>query len=170
MPFHRTRRRSISPRSVVQSFKKVLNYAGTSQVANTQENILLSSGTDSAAAGQTGPTDANVPTGSVIKGFIIQYSSYNTVNVAAFTHIAIQLKRGTQSFIDPRLVGGNTQRNQVFKQKLWNVAPNTNSNHAFMFKIPRGYQRVREGDVWSFSVISDQIVTRVVQVIYKFFR
>ncbi len=170
MPYHRRRRRMSSPRAVIQSFKKVLNFAGTSHVSNTVIQFPLSDGTDSVAAGQTGPIDPQVPTGSVIKYIEIQYSFVNLTSVSQMTHVAIQKLHAAQALVDPRLVGGNPQRNQVFFQQLFMVGKDQNSNHVYRFKVPKKYQRVREGDRWFFTVISDQVFSDALQCIYKFYR
>jgi len=172
MPFHgyRGSRRRNGPRQVIQSYKKVINHAAASRAATADIAFGLSIGVDSIAAGQTGPTDINVPTGSVIKGFVIQYSSMNLVGVALFSHWCIQLTRAGQSLVTPLLVGGNPQRNQVFKQGLMAIGESQNSNIRLLFKIPKGFQRVREGDQWTLVVNSDQVIASVAQIIYKFFR
>ncbi len=170
MPRHFRSRRSAMPRTVVQSFKKVLNFAGSSHAASALIQRQLVIGTDSVAAGQTGPTDAQVPTGSVIKYIEIMYSGANLINIALFWHMSIQLLRGNQTQINPLLVGGNIQRNQVFHQDMSSIGQTQIFNRRYRFKIPRRYQRVREGDQWIFNHVGDQILTDVVQVIYKFFR
>ncbi len=168
MPFHRTRARSIRP--VIQSFKKVINHAGASRAASTDIIYPLSNGVDSVAAGQSSPTDVDVPTGSIIKGFIIQYSSMNLVGVSIFSNWCIQLVHSGQSLVSPILVGGNPRRNQVFKQGLMAIGDNQNSNMRLMFKIPKGFQRVREGDKWQLAVNSDGVLAAAAQIIYKFYR
>lgn len=168
MPYRRRRpmRRSLTP---VQSFKKVLNQAPTSESVTTHE-LNLSTGTDSVAAGQTSATDAAVPTGSIIKYFEIQYSCANLVSVALFLHMSIQQTRSGQIAIAPNAVGGDPQRNQVHFLKMSQIGKDQNANYIFRFKIPKKFQRVREGDNWKFVWANDQICTDALQVIYKFYR
>lgn len=164
------RRRASMPRTVVQSFKKVLNFAPTSQSAG-KHNFDLVKGVDSTAAGQTGVTDADVPTGSVVRFIEIQFNVINLVSVAAFTWISIQSRRSGQSAtVDPRVVGGNPQRNQVYYQMQRMSGPDQNNNYVIKFKVPAKYSRIREGDIWSLVVNSDQVTTDACQVIYKFYR
>lgn len=156
-------------RNVIQSFKKVLNHAPTSLAAG-QNTYTLVDGEDSVAAGQTSATDSGVPTGSVIKFIEIQFSAVNLVSVAAYMHVSIQHLRSGQSPIAANAVGGNPQRNQVHFQKMYTLAPDQNQNFVFRFKIPKKYQRVRDGDVWQFVNYCDQTHTAAMQVIYKFYR
>lgn len=161
-------RRSLG--NVIQSYKKVLNYAPTSRAAATQFNHILTKGVDSAAAGQTSATDADVPTGAVVKYIEVQWSAANLVNIAAFYWLTIQKIHSGQSSVDGQSVGGNSQRNQVFFQKQIMIGQSQNSNHVLRFKVPKKFQRVREGDQWRFTHQSDAVYTEACQVIYKFYR
>ncbi len=167
----RRTRRSTRPMAVVQSYKKVLNFAPTSRAASTQVNYELVKGTDSVAAGQTGPTDAAVPTGSIIKSIEIQYTDQNLVNIASFLHVCIQRRlSGQAASVGCNVVGGSPQRNQVHWQSLRTIGQNQNVVIVKRFKIPAKYQRVREGAIWEFSNLASTIHTNACQVIYKFYR
>lgn len=168
--FRRSGRRSSRLGSVIQSYKKVLNHAPASVAAATQSNKSISTGVDSVAAGQTSVTDAQVPTGSIIKFVEIQLSVQNLVNVAAFGHVAIQLLHSGQGQVAPNASGGSAQRNQVFHLDMFSVGQNQNVNRKYRFKIPPKFQRVREGDTWQISFTCDQIRTEAYQMIYKFYR
>ncbi len=171
MPYGRRRsRRRSSPRAVIQSFKKVINTGPSSRPATTKVDFDVSKGVDSVAAGQISAVDVDVPTGSVIKGFEVQYCVQNLVNVAAFLHVSIQQLRANQLSIDPRVVGGDPQRNQVFWQRVYCIGQNQNVNIIKRFKIPPKFQRVRDGDEWVLTVISSQVYTDTYQAIYKFYR
>ncbi len=167
MPRHY--RRSNGPRPVIKSYKKVLNFAGTSQsVANHVD--VITNGADSLAIGQTGPTDKDVPTGSHVKYFEIQYSGYNGINAAVFLHFSIQLLHSGQTFVDPRLVGGDPQRNQVMHQALATVGQLQSFNRTFKFKVPKRFQRIREGDRWEFVYHNSGVINDIKQVIYKVYQ
>lgn len=120
----------------------------------------------------TGPSAANneVPVGAVVKYIEIQHPTMNLVSVAAFMNIAIQHLRSGQTIIDPRAVGGNPQRNQVHFQTTFSLGKEQNQTRVYRFKIPKKFQRVREGDKWEFTYICSQIFTDQVQIIYKFYR
>lgn len=155
--------------TVVQSFKKVLNHTPASLSTAAQQYDLVV-GVDSVAAGQTSSVDANVPTGSVIKSITIWWCQQNLANVAAFTHVTISQLRSGQSAISPTGVGGNTQRNQVHHQDMFCVGFNQNVNRKMIIKIPKKFQRVREGDKWRLSTITDQVSTGGMMCLYKFYR
>ena len=168
MPRRRMMRRMVQ-RAPVQSFKKVLNQAPASETVATHE-LNLSVGTDSVAAGQTTAVDGAVPTGSVIKFIEIQYSVSNLAAVSLFVHMSIQQTRSGQLAIAPNATGGDPQRNQVHFLKQVSVGKEQNANYLFRFKVPKKFQRVREGDAWKFVYANDQVMTDAIQVIYKFFR
>lgn len=155
---------------VIQSFKKVLNFALTSRGAGAIIAFPVSIGQDSVAAGQTGVTDPNVPTGSIIKYFEITYTDVNLVAVSHTINWTIQQLHSGQSRIDPRVVGGNPQRNQVFAQGLFSVGRDQNSTHIMKFKVPPKFQRVREGDTWDFAIVGLAVHADSCQIIYKFYR
>ncbi len=170
--FHRgfrgSRRRN-GPRAVVQSYKKVINIAPASLTTARIEDVI-SNGKDSVAAGQTSPTDADVPTGALIKFIEIQFSQANLVAVAMFTNWSIMQLHSEQTAVGPNVVGGSARRNQVFRQGLYMLGQNQNNNRTIRFKVPPKFQRVREGDSWRFVHISDQVSSASTQIIYKFYR
>ncbi len=163
-------RRSSMPRAVIQSFKKVINHAPASRTATTIHAFNISFGVDSVAAGQTSVTDVNVPTGSIIKFAEIQYNISQLVTQAAYFWATVQRTHVGQFPISGRLVGGSSQRNQVMRQLQLVVGKDQNSNHVWKFKVPKKFQRVREGDAWIFTLESDVVHNSAVQHIYKFYR
>ncbi len=168
--FRRRRSGRSMPSQVIQSYKKVLNYAPTSHAASTVINTPLSLGVDSVAAGQTGPTDASVPTGAIITSILIQCSLGNLADLVSFFNYTIQRKLSGQSNVSSILVGGNPLRNQIHKQGQVTMGQNQNRDITILFKVPKPYQRVREGATWDFNFIGNTIFTSTVQVIYKFYR
>ncbi len=157
------------PKAVIQSYKKVINHAPASFTAGTNV-YAMTLGVDSVAAGQTGPTDTNVPTGSVIKYLEIQLALANLGVNASFIHIAIEQIHSGQSVIAPNVVGGDPKRNQVFYQQLFQLGADESFYRTFKFKVPKSFQRVREGDNWQFVWNSDATVSGSCQIIYKFYR
>ncbi len=130
----------------------------------------MSAGVDSVAAGQTSVTDGGVPTGSVILGFDIQISMQNLVNIAAFVWVTVQRLDSGQAAVDAQAVGGDPQRNQVHLQLQRSLGQNQNRDFVVPFKVPKRFQRVKEGSVWVVTVKCDAIRTEAVQIIYKFLR
>lgn len=172
MPRHYSRRmgRRSSMGAVIQSFKKVLNFAPLSHTAATVQSAVLSNGTDSVAAGQTGVIDPAVPTGSVIKYIEIQFSVSSATSAIAFLHWSLQHVRANQSDISPLTVGGNSQRNQVHRQGLLTLGANQSINRTIKFRVPPRFGRVREGDRWIFNRSADLLWGDAIQVIFKFYR
>ncbi len=158
------------PRAVVQSYKKVLNEAPASRVPATNIVSTMANGVDSVAAGQTGPTDAAVPTGCVIKFFEIQWAMGNLSGGNNFFHVVIQLLRSGQSNVSPNVVGGNPQRNQVFFQSMFQIGTDQNGSRVYRFKVPKRFQRMREGDSWKFVRQGSATYTDGTQIIFKFYR
>jgi len=166
MPRFQRMRRSFVPRPLRKTYKKVLNFAASSHAAGTKVDIFMAVGVDSIAIGQLTPTDGNVPTGARITSFVIQYAAQNLALTPAFVHLTIQHLHSGQGTIDPRVIGGNPQRNQVFNQQLRSIGLQQNFNYVKAFKVPKKFQRVREGDSWSFTYFLDQVVSDIVQIIY----
>ncbi len=163
------RRRSTRMAPVIQSYKKVLDFAPTS-VGAGNSTYNLTDGTDSVAAGQTSPTDDTVPTGCVVKYIEIQMAMSQIVGGSVFLHYSIQLIHAGQSSINSNVVGGSPQRNQVFFQDLQSIGINQNWNRKLKFKIPKRFQRVRDGDKWILEITNSNTLVQAVQVIYKFYR
>ncbi len=163
-------RRSGAMRPVIRSYKKILNFAGASRAGSTDHFKTLTLGTDGLAAGQTGVTDVGVPTGCILKYIEIQYCVTNLVATTLFVNGHISQMHSGQTVPSPLTVGGNPLRNQVHYQFLFSVGKDQNSTHIFRFKIPKRFQRVREGDQWFFTVNANNVFTDIAQVIYKFYQ
>lgn len=133
-----------------------------------QTNFIMVNGVDN----YSGPSAANneVPTGAIVTGIDIQGSVTNLVAISAYVWISIQQVRSGQSAISPRSAGGDPQRNQVFRQLTRMLGKDQNNNWHIKFRIPKKFQRVREGDNWILTVESDQINGENWQFIYKFYR
>ncbi len=168
MPKHYRRR--MGPRPVINSFKKVLNFAPASRLSATDIESIITTGTDSVAGGQTSVNDSQVPTGSLVKFFEIQWSLGNTTGGSAFFNAIIQLTHSGQGGLSPVTVGGSPQRNQVFFQTAFQLGNGQNGSRTYRFKIPKKFQRIREGDRWLFTRTGNATYTDAVQVIYKFYR
>lgn len=168
MVYRRRRMRMVRARAPIQSFKQVQSNAPASVVAGTQTDFVLAQGVDN----YTGPDAFNkdVPTGATITNFDIQISMSNLVGIASFVWVTIQHLRSGQTAIDNQAVGGNAQRNQVHLQIQRSLGKDQNRDIVIPFKIPKKFQRVREGDQWVCSVKCDTIRTQALQHIYKFYR
>ncbi len=167
MVYRRRRsRRSRAPRAYVRTYKKVLDFAPISN-GSGKINHLLVSGADSVAIGQTGVTDAIVPTGSRVTEIHINFMSSQIVGGSVFQYLCMQMLLPSQGTVGPRNVGGSSQRNQVFYQDAYSIGINQNANRVFRFKIPPRFQRVKEGMQWYLVTDATNTVTNALQVIYK---
>jgi len=167
--FHRgfrgSRRRS-TMMPMRKTYKKVLNYAEASFAAGQRSEDLIQ-GQDSLAIGQTTATDASVPSGARVTFVEIQFPVTNATNQTAYINTCLMYTLTGQAAIDPDLVGGAPLRNQVLHQELFSVGFNQNSTHKFRLKIPKKYQRVRDGMKWRFIWSNSNTVNRRLQIIYK---
>ncbi len=155
-------------RPVIQSYKQVKFQAEASITAGTQNNITMAVGVDS----YSGPSAANneIPTGAMLKSLSIQVPIHNLVNIASNVTVALQHNRSGQGNIGVTAVGGNPQRNNIHKTVYRAVGQNQNTNINMSFKIPRQFWRIREGDVWTLSILCSTISNQSAYIIYKFYR
>ncbi len=163
-----SRRGTIRP--VISSFKYVVNNAPASLAASVANTRNIATGTDTVAAGQTAPTGTSVPTGSIIKFLELHYTVSNLVSVTMNVHVGLQYTLSGQSIVLPNVVGGSAQRNQVVHQALFMVGKEQNSTHIIRFKVPKQFQRIREGMTWKLVILADQVSSQTSQFIYKFYR
>ncbi len=167
VPRHYRRIRRSAPRSYPKTYKKVLNFAPASHGANLKIDFELANAVDSVAIGQTGPTDANVPTGSTIDFITIQFAAINLGAGSLFMHTTIQnLISGQSATVDPILVGGNPQRNQVHHQENRSLGANQNATFTYRFRVPKSLKRMKEGSRWFLTVKGLNAWTDNCQVIY----
>ncbi len=163
--FRGSRRKSIS-RLLIKTFKKVLKYAPASFGAGFN-NQVLTTGLDGYAVAQTTATDGNVPVGARLEYFEVQFCVSNVVSAPCYINCTLQYILSGQTAINPDIVGGDPQRNQVLHMDLFTVGADQNSTHKFKFKIPQKYQRVREGMQWIMTWSNNVSVNQSSQIIYK---
>jgi len=150
----------------MRTFKKVINHIIVSSALLT--NDILAIGVDSVALGQTSITDGQVPTGTKIRGFLISFGVGNVGTSNMEVGICLEyLVSGQTLGNSPLSVGGNPQRNQVIRQWHANVAQDTNFNRTEYVKIPKQFQRMREGMIWRLNMESSESRTMSSQTIYK---
>jgi len=168
MPRHYRLRRRSAPRAIVRTYKKVLNFAPASHAAGTKIDFRVAFGVDSLAVGQTGPTDDAVPTGSIIDYIEFQFGAINLVSASAFMHTSIQnLMSGQSATIAPNVIGGNSQRNQVYHQEMRSIGQNQNATFVYKWKVPKHLRRMREGSALFLTILCTNVWSDTLQVIYK---
>lgn len=153
----------------IQSYKKVLFFVPAGFTAGFN-NQFMAQGTDGISGQQVTNVDGLVPTGSVIKYFEIQFCVTNLVSTPIYINCTIQYKLSGQAIVDPNAVGGSATRNQVLHMDYFTVGANQNSTHKFKFKVPKRFQRIREGMDWVMSWSTNGSVNNSTQIIYKFYR
>ncbi len=167
MPYRRRMVRR-APRTIVKTYKKVLNFAPASHAAGLKVNFDLVIGFDSTSPGQGSATDNTVPTGSIIDFIEIQYGVVNLAAAACFIHISMQNRLSGQSAtIAPNVIGGNPQRNQVLHQEMRSIGQNQNATFVFKWRVPKHLRRIREGSIFTFVILGTTAITDSCQVIYK---
>ncbi len=169
MPFHTRRRRNYSRNlQVIQSYKQISVDGPASRAAATTINHQLLTGVDN----YTGPSAANseVPTGAKVMSILIMACFTNLVSVSALLHLNVQLLRTGTPGVTPGAIGGVNTRNTVIFTHMVFLGQDQNSNFVWRLKIPKIYQRIREGDLWQIRYRADTVFASATQTIYKFYR
>ncbi len=150
----------------MRTYKKQINHIIVSAAGLLAHDVVV--GVDSLALGQTSITDPNVPTGTKIRGITVMVSISNPSTLSLEYGFNLQyLVAGQTANVNPLAVGGDAQRNQVIKSWHGIVAQDTMVNVTKYVKIPKQFQRMREGMRW--RLVSDSSVSRehAEQFIYK---
>ncbi len=100
----------------------------------------------------------------------VQMAFTNLVAISANLVFTVQLFKAGLGLVPPNAQGGNNQRNQVLYTRNLFIGQNQNSNFHFRVKIPKGRQRVGEGDSINLVYRCDAVFASVTQSIYKFYR
>ncbi len=152
----------------IQSYKQVSIDGPTSRAAAADIAHTIVKGIDN----YDGPTANNneVPTGAKISSFTLMACFSNLVAVSLLTHFDVQFIRSGQSNVTPGAVGGNPQRNSIINTKMFFTGKEQNTNFSMRVKVPRIFQRVREGDLWKIIYNGSATYTSATQAIYKFYR
>jgi len=170
VPYRRGRSRGSrsSTMNPIQSFKQISVDGPASRAAGTDIVHSYAFGVDN----YTGPGANNneIPTGAKVSSVTIMAAFTNLVSVSALVHFQLECLRSGQSGPTPGAVGGNPERNNVIHTRMFFIGQNQNTNLMFRVKIPRIFQRVREGDIWTITYRCDAVFASATQAIYKFFR
>ncbi len=152
----------------IQSYKQVTVDGPASRAAATIiiHDVLL--GVDN----YTGPGASNseVPTGAKVMSFLLMATYSNLVAVSSLMHFHVQFRRSGTAVVTPGVVGGNPLRNTVTTTRMFFIGKEQNTTMVILVKVPRIYQRIREGDIWSILYSSDTVFASATQAIYKFYR
>ncbi len=152
----------------IQSYKQITVDGPASRAAATNISHTVLVGVDN----YTGPSAANneVPTGAKVMSVLVMACFTNLVTISALLHLNFQCVRAGIVGITPGVIGGQTNRNTVIFTAMKFLGKDQNSNYMWLIKIPRIYQRVREGDAWNITYRNDAVFASATQAIYKFYR
>ncbi len=152
----------------IQSYKQITIDGPASRAAATNIFHPVVIGVDN----YTGPSAANneVPTGAKIMSVLIMVAFTNLVSISSLLHLNFTCLRAGIPSITPGAVGGSPQRNTVIFTDMRFLGQDQNSNFIWRLKIPKIYQRIREGDVFQLVYRTDTVFASASQCIYKFYR
>ncbi len=173
MPFHRgfrgSRRRSIVPRGSTRSAKYIVNIAVASEVAGTQAHTIIN-GADNTTLGQASTTDVGVPVGSKVARIEIFMPKVNLAAVANIITWTIQRTESGQSVVSPISSGGNPLRKNILLTGMIALGEDQNNSLHVKYNVPKRYQRIADGNVWSLVMDNGNTTTTQYQFIYKVFQ
>ncbi len=152
----------------IQSFKQITVDGPASRAAATNILHRFVVGVDN----YTGPSAANdeVPTGAKVMSATLFLSFSNLVAVSALLHYHIQCQRTGSPIITPGAQGGSPSRNTVIHTGMLFIGKEQNTNFQIQLRIPRIFQRIREGDQFFIVYRVDAVFASATQALYKFYR
>jgi len=148
----------------IVSYKTITVDGPASRSAATNIDHDFATGVDAATA------TTNIQTGSKIMSILIFASFTNLVAVSSLLHFNVGIVRGGSTFPTPGAIGGSITRNQIFFTHQAFLGKEQNSNFVFRLKIPKIFQRMREGDILRIRYRCDTVFASCTQVIYKSYR
>ncbi len=158
--------------NIINSTKNVVENQGNIVATTNSEQQLIS-----VADNYSGASTTETATGSKIFGVFVTIYLYNNADqVAGSLDWYYAVRRGATTFADfpaPNAVGLSNLRNQILHQEK-GLAGTISSGAPMVFKgvirIPRQYQRLREGDIHFISFRSSQAGKFCIRAIYKWYK
>ncbi len=164
--FRGSRRRS-SPRPTARYGKYIVFVAGASEAAGLTATTMFK-GVDAATLGQTGVTDVDVPVGARIEQVEIFMPKVNLgAATANFIVWSIQRTLFGQSVLDPITAGGKANRKNILLTGVVGLGAGQNNSLHVKYRIPKKFQRIGDGDVWSLVTNNGLAVSTMYYIIYK---
>ncbi len=158
-----SRRGSFPTRSV----KYIVNIAGQSESAGVIAHTVAQ-GKDNTTLGQTSTTDDEIPVGSKIEKFILFMPKVNLgAATANFIVWSLQKTRTGQSIQDPILEGGKASRQNIHLTGMLGLGAGQNNSLKVIFRIPKSFQRMADGEVWSIVNNNGLAVSTQYKFLYK---
>ncbi len=157
------------PRGSTRSAKYIIDVASSSESSGLQAQTVINA-QDGETLGQTSGTSALVPTGSKVMLLDLRMPKVNLSATANFVHWSIQRTQSGQSVINPISMGGNPLRKNVLLSGIIGLGDSQNNGLHIRYKIPKKFQRMGDGDVWSIVNNNTSAVSTVYQFMYKVFQ
>ncbi len=157
------------PRGSTRSAKYIVNIADASEAAGTTATTIIN-GADNVTLGQASVTDVGVPVGSKIARIEIFMPKVNLAATANFVTWSIQRTVSGQSIISPILSGGNPLRKNILLTGMIGLGEGQNNSLHVKYNVPKSFQRIGDGDVWSIVNDNGGAVSTQYQFIYKVFQ
>ncbi len=146
-----------------------MEVAGASEAAGLQAHTMAS-GKDLGVLGQTGVTDAEVPVGAKIVLFDIRMPKVNLgAGTANFIHWSIQRTEVGQAIQNPITAGGDPKRTNILLSGVIGLGAGQNNSLHIRYKVPKRYQRIKDGNVWSLVMNNGLAVSAIYEIVYKVF-
>ncbi len=150
-----------------RSVKFIVDQAGASESSGLVA-ITIAKGVDNIVMGQTTVSSVDVPTGSKIVQFDIRMPKVSLASGASnFINWSIQRTRSGQSVVNPATMGGNPLRRNVMLSGLIGLGEGQNNSLHVIYKVPKTFQRVADGDVWNIVNNNANTVFTAYQFMYK---
>lgn len=157
------------PRGMQRSKKYIVDQAEASEAAGLHSFTVMT-GTDSETLGQTSSVDEDVPVGSKVKLLDIRAVFGNLVSINDFVYWSIQRRVSGQSALNPVAPGGSPLVKNILLSGLFMVGKDQNKTVHIRYKIPKRFQRLGDGDAWTFTYNLGQTTTTAMQCVYKVFQ
>ncbi len=162
-----SRRGSSYPRSMVRSVKYIVNIGGASEGSGVQVQTIAA-GKDNTTLGQVDTFDTEVPVGSRITKLLLMCPKVNLgSSTANFICWTLQKIRVGQTVQDPLLAGGKAQRQNIHLTGMLGLGAGQNNSLIIKFNIPKGLQRMGDGEGWQLVTNNGLAVSTQYQFIYK---
>ncbi len=159
-----------APRGSTRSAKYEVEVGAMSEGAGLIAHTMAL-GADNTTLGQTGVTDFNVPVGSKITLFDIRMPKVNLgAATANFIHWSIQRSQFGQAVVNPAVAGGNPLRKNILLSGVLGLGAGQNNSLHIRYKVPKKFQRIGDGDVWSIVNTNGLAVSTIYEFIYKVFQ
>ncbi len=162
-----SRRSSGRPKGSTRSAKYIVVSGPTSEGAGLIA-VTMAQAKDNETLGQNSVTDSDVLVGAKITSFEIFMPKINfTATTANFVTWSIQRTVSGQSVVNPIGAGGSPLRKNILLTGCIGIGTGQNNSLHIKFKVPKKFQRMGDGDVWSIVNENAFALSTFYYIIYK---